>query len=132
MDVQLRRIVTTIYGVGTIDGMNERGLGAHGLYLNATDFGPRDPAKPGIHAALWAQYALDNAATVDEALALLDKVQIVMVEAQGHKAFVHLALEDATGDSAIIEYIDGKPVVHHGSEFRIMTNDPTYDGSSPS
>jgi choloylglycine hydrolase len=120
-------IVTTIYGVGTIDGMNERGLGAHGLYLNATDFGPRDPSKPGIHAALWAQYALDNAATVAEALALLDKVQIVLVEAHGHKAFVHLALEDATGDSAIIEYIDGKPVVHHGSEYRIMTNDPPFD-----
>ena len=40
------------------------------LYLNATDFGPRDPAKPGVHAGLWAQYLLDNAATVAEALAV--------------------------------------------------------------
>ena len=120
-------IVTTIYGIGTVDGLNEHGLGAHLLYLNATDFGPRDAAKPAIHAGLWAQYALDNAATVAEALALLDKVQIVMAEAHGHKANVHLALEDATGDSAIIEYIEGKPVVHHGSEFRIMTNDPPFD-----
>ncbi|MGC1354941.1 MAG: linear amide C-N hydrolase, partial [Xanthobacteraceae bacterium] len=30
-------------------------------------------------------------------------------------------------DSAIIEFIDGKAVVHHGREFRIMTNDPPYD-----
>lgn len=120
-------IVTTIYGIGTIDGLNERGLGTHLLYLNATDFGARDATKPGIQAALWAQYALDNAATVAEALALLDKVQIVMAEAHGHKANVHLAMEDESGDSAIIEYIDGKPVVHHGSEFRIMTNDPTFD-----
>ncbi|WP_439543188.1 linear amide C-N hydrolase [Hyphomicrobium sp.] len=120
-------IVTTIYGVGAVDGLNERGLGAHLLYLNATDFGQRDPTKPGIQAALWAQYVLDNAATVAEALALLDKVQIVMAEARGHKANVHLALEDESGDSAIIEYIGGKPVVHHGSEYRIMTNDPSFD-----
>jgi penicillin V acylase-like amidase (Ntn superfamily) len=120
-------LVTTIYGIGTIDGINERGLGVHLLYLNATDFGARDATKPGVQAALWGQYALDNAATVAEALALLDKVQVVMAEARGHKANVHLAMEDASGDSAIIEYIGGKPVVHHGRDYRIMTNDPTYN-----
>jgi penicillin V acylase-like amidase (Ntn superfamily) len=120
-------LVTTVYGIGSADGLNERGLGAHMLYLTATDFGPRDPNKPGLHAGLWAQYALDNAATVNEALAQLDKIQVVMAEARGHKATVHLALEDASGDSAIIEIINGKAVVHHGREFRIMTNDPPYD-----
>jgi choloylglycine hydrolase len=70
---------------------------------------------------------LDNAATVQEALDLLDKVQVVKVTTHGHEANVHLALEDSSGDSAIIEYIGGKPVVHHGREFRVMTNDPTYD-----
>jgi penicillin V acylase-like amidase (Ntn superfamily) len=120
-------LVTTIYGIGTADGLNERGLGAHMLYLQATDFGPRDASKPGLQAGLWAQYALDNAATVTEALALLDHVQVVKIATRGHEANVHLALEDSSGDSAIIEYIDGKPVVHHGREFRIMTNDPTYD-----
>jgi penicillin V acylase-like amidase (Ntn superfamily) len=120
-------LVTSIYGIGTADGLNERGLGAHMLYLHETDFGPRDVGKPGLQAGLWAQYALDNAATVSEALALLDKVQVVKVTTHGHEANVHLALEDSSGDSAIIEYIGGKPVIHHGREFRIMTNDPTYD-----
>lgn len=120
-------LVTTAYGMGAVDGVNERGLAAHLLYLVATDFGPRDAKKPGAQAGLWAQYALDNAASVKEALDLLSKVQPVMVEAEGHKATVHLALEDASGDSAIIEYIKGKPVVHHGREFTVMTNDPTYD-----
>jgi len=120
-------MVTTIYGIGTADGFNERGLGAHMLYLSTTDFGARDAAKPGVQAGLWAQYALDNAATVNEALDMLDKIQVVMVAARGHDANVHLALEDAGGDSAIIEYIDGKPVVHHGRQFTIMTNDPAYD-----
>ena len=50
-----------------------------------------------------------------------------MVEAHGHKANVHLAIEDASGDSAVIEFVNGKQVVHHGREYRIMTNDPPYD-----
>jgi len=120
-------MVTTVYGIGTADGFNERGLGVHMLYLSETDFGPRNPAKPGLHAGLWSQLLLDKAATVTEALALLDKVQVVMVVTNGHKATVHLAIEDANGDSAIIEFVNGKKVVHHGPEYRIMTNDPTYD-----
>jgi penicillin V acylase-like amidase (Ntn superfamily) len=124
---QYGSLVTTVYGIGTADGFNERGLAAHMLFLNATDFGPRDPGQPGVHAGLWAQYLLDNAATVTEALALLDNVQVVMTEARGTKATVHLAIEDAGGDSAVIEYLGGRRVVHHGREFKIMTNDPTYD-----
>jgi penicillin V acylase-like amidase (Ntn superfamily) len=120
-------LVTTVYNIGTVDGLNERGLAGHLLYLTATDFGPRDESKPGIHAGLWLQYALDNAATVTEALALLDAVQIVMAEARGRKATVHLALEDASGDSAIVEHIDGKVVIHHGRNYNVMTNDPPYD-----
>jgi choloylglycine hydrolase len=120
-------MVTTVYGVGAADGFNEKGLAFHMLYLTATDFGPRDKTKPGVHAGLWGQYALDNAATVKEALKALEEVQITMTEARGSKMTVHLALEDASGDSAIIEFIKGKPVVHHGKEFKIMTNDPPYD-----
>jgi penicillin V acylase-like amidase (Ntn superfamily) len=117
----------TIYGIGTGDGMNERGLAAHLLYLKATEFEPRDPKRPGIHAGLWAQYVLDNAETVAEALEYLDRVQLVMTESHGHAATVHLALEDATGDSAIVEYVGGKRVIHHGREYCIMTNDPVFD-----
>lgn len=120
-------IATTIYGIGTADGVNEKGLGVHLLYLNATDFGPRDPALAGVQAGLWGQYMLDNAATVQEALDLFEKLQVVMISANGHDANVHLAIEDATGDSAIIEYIDGKPVIHHSRDYVVMTNDPTYD-----
>jgi len=120
-------MIIQLYGIGTSDGFNERGLGVHMLYLRATDFGPRDVSKPGVHAGLWAQYLLDNAANVEEALAALNDIQVVMVESHGHKATVHLAIEDASGDSAIIEYIDGKPAIHHGRQYQIMTNDPTYD-----
>jgi penicillin V acylase-like amidase (Ntn superfamily) len=119
-------LVTTIYGMGTADGFNERGLGAHMLYLKDADFGPRVAGKPAVQAGLWAQFLLDNTATVEEALALLNTVQVVPVESHGHEANVHLAIEDASGDSAIIEYANGGQIVHHGREYRIMTNEPLY------
>ena len=50
------------------------------------------------------------------------------VSNQRIKATVHLAIEDAAGDSAIIEYIPGgKKTIYHNREYRIMTNDPSYD-----
>ena len=119
-------LVTSAYGAGTADGVNEKGVAMHLLYLVATDFGPRDPTKAGLQAALWGQFVLDNAASVEEALALLDGIQPIMVDHEGIKATVHLAIEDATGDSAIIEYVGGTKSVHHGREYRIMTNDPPY------
>jgi len=120
-------LVTSIYGVGSADGMNEKGLGGHLLYLAKTEFGTRDHKKKGVSAILWLQYVLDQAATVQEALDLLKRAQPVMIQAHGHNATVHLSLEDRTGDSAIIEYLDGKPKIHHGRQFTIMTNDPPYD-----
>lgn len=119
-------LATTVYGIGTVDGLNERGVSVHGLYLRATDVGPRNPDLPGLHTGLWAQYVLDQAATVSEVLALMDAVQLVMVSAHGFDATLHLAVEDADGDSAIMEFVGGELVVHHGREFTLMTNDPTY------
>jgi choloylglycine hydrolase len=120
-------VVTTIYGVGTADGMNEKGLAVHMLFLTATDFGPRDLGKRGVQAGLWGQYLLDNAATVAEALELMKGIQPVMVSTRGHKSTVHLSIEDSSGDSAIMEYIDGKLRVHHGRQYTVMTNDPPFD-----
>jgi choloylglycine hydrolase len=120
-------LATTVYGLGTVDGINERGVAVHALYLQSTDVGSRNSALSGLHTALWAQYLLDQAATVSEAIELMDGVQLVMVGARGHDATLHLAIEDADGDSAILELEAGKLVVHHGREFTLMTNDPTYD-----
>jgi penicillin V acylase-like amidase (Ntn superfamily) len=80
-----------------------------------------------VQAGLWLQYLLDQAATVAEALQLMDEIQLLKISARGHDANLHLALEDVGGDSAIIEFAQGHPVVHHGSQYTLMTNDPTYD-----
>lgn len=120
-------LVVSVYGLGAAEGVNEAGLAAHMLYLNETDFGPVDPERPAIHAALWVQYLLDNAATVREALELQAALQLVMAEARGALSTVHLALEDATGDSAVIEYVEGRPTVYHDAAHRVMTNSPPFD-----
>lgn len=120
-------VIVSIYGIGTVDGINERGLAVHALYLRETSLGEREPSRPGLHMGMWAQYLLDNAATVAEALVLQDDFQLVMASAHGRDATIHLAIEDAGGDSAIVELLDGRPVVHHGREYRLMTNDPAYD-----
>jgi len=121
-------IVTSVYGAGTADGVNEKGVAMHLLYFIPADFGARDPSKGGLQAALWGQYVLDNAASVEEAITLLDGVQPLMVDHEGIKATVHLAIEDATGDSAIIEYTEGGvKTVYHDRAYQVMTNDPSYD-----
>jgi len=120
-------VVVAAYGLASVDGVNEEGFGMHMLFLTAADFGPRDPGKAGVHAGLWGQYLLDSVSTVEEALRLMEEIQPVMVQHAGFKASLHLAIEDAMGDSAIIEYAGGKPNIYHGPEYRVMTNDPLYN-----
>ena len=45
----------------------------------------------------------------------------------GERATLHLSLADATGDSAIIEYIGGKARIYHDRKYTVMTNSPPFD-----
>lgn len=124
-------LVVTGYDIGTHEGVNERGLSAHLLYLaDDADFGKRQPGKEAIAVLQWAQYYLDNFATVAEAVDSIGKDQIQiepMVLPNGKPTLLHLSLEDKNGDSAVIEYVGGKPKVYHDKRFTVMTNEPTYD-----
>lgn len=123
-------VVATVYEAGTVDGMNEKGLVANLLYLAESDFSPEADTRPALVISSWAQYMLDNFANVAEAVADARKEAYRMVTVtapNGEKGSVHLSISDASGDSAIFEYIKGKLVIHHGREFQVMTNSPTYD-----
>lgn len=123
-------VVASIYEGGTADGMNEKGLVVNLLYLAESEYPGPDDKRPAISIAAWAQYALDTFATVEEAVAELKKesFRVVPVAApNGEKGTVHLSVSDPTGDSAIFEYVKGKLVTHHGKEYQVMTNSPTYD-----
>lgn len=129
-------VVTTIYEGAVADGMNEKGLVANLLYLAESKYpeASADDKRPTLSVAAWAQYALDSYATVAEAVEGLKKEEFRMVTIEaptGEKGTVHLAISDASGDSAIFEYIDGKLVIHHGREYQVMTNSPIFSDQIP-
>ena len=123
-------LVVSGYDIGTCDGMNEKGLVVNMLALVESDYG--QPAAGGkvICMSTWAQYLLDLHPTVAEAVADLRKeefrVQTIILPT-GRPANMHLAISDATGDSAIFQYVDGKLVIHHSKDYKVLTNSPTYD-----
>ena len=115
-------VVVGNYDTAVSDGMNERGLAAHGLWLYAQDYGARDKTRQGIQVGLWVQYVLDNAATVNQAIRLMSRIQPVEVILDGHTVRLSLSIEDRFGDSAVMEYLGGELVVHHGRRYRVTTN----------
>lgn len=122
-------VVSLMYGKLVADGMNELGLQASGLYLAESDYGERDPERPPIDLYIVIQYMLDSFSTVAEAVAWLQesRVQIVPLNIGGRPGTGHISLADPTGDSVIIEYLDGKLSLHHGPQYSVMTNSPPYD-----
>ncbi len=87
--------------------------------------------KPKLTIAAWAQYALDNFATVNEAVTALEKEPFIIVSdavpGEQRLTTLHLSLSDATGDSAIVEYINGKQLIHHSKTYQVMTNSPIFE-----
>jgi choloylglycine hydrolase len=125
-------VVTTIYEGAAADGMNEKGLVANLLYLAESKYPPADAKdnRPTLAISAWVQCVLDSYGTVAEAVEGLRKEEFRMVPVKaptGEAGTVHLAISDASGDSAIFEYIDGKLVIHHGKQYQVMTNSPTFD-----
>jgi len=123
-------LIVSGYNAGSADGMNEKGLVANMLYLAESDYGKPSKDKPVMSISIWAQYVLDNFATVAEAVDALrqEPFQIIPpILPNGFPAQMHLSISDSDGDSAIFEYINGKLVIHHGKQYKVQTNSPTYD-----
>ncbi|MCF8043643.1 MAG: linear amide C-N hydrolase [Desulfarculaceae bacterium] len=108
-----------------VDGMNQAGLKVGSYYLFKGRL-PAQDARPVLDVADWVQYLLDNFATVGEAVAdarsgryRLASVGTDMVEIK-----LHLFVHDRGGNSAVLEYLDGKLVVHENPAVRVLTNSP--------
>lgn len=125
-------LIVSGYDISTVDGMNEKGLAANLLWLADSQYPQDDGTTPKMSLSIWGQFFLDNFATVAEAVAWLDENPFHTVTKDvpvqpGKLTTVHLSLSDAGGDSAVLEWVDGELSVHHGREYRVMTNDPVYD-----
>lgn len=126
-------VITSAWDIATTDGINEKGLVANVLWLVESEypeFNPQGTAR-GITISAWAQYVLDNFATVKEAVDELEQEDFVIVSdyIPGTTKFttLHLSISDASGDNAIFEYIDGKLKIHHDPSYTVMTNSPIFE-----
>ncbi|NIN66653.1 MAG: linear amide C-N hydrolase [Anaerolineae bacterium] len=99
------------------DGMNEAGLVVGMMavpYARASD----DFEKPTMGSLRAIRLLLDHAASVDEALSLLEEYNIVF-----HGPPLHYLISDSSGESAVVEFVDGKTnVVRNDREWQVATN----------
>ena len=122
-------VVSVGFDLGVNEGMNEMGLVCNLLYLPGTVYAKEGDPRPYMSTSLWAAYVLDNFATTSEAVAQL-KLDEFQIDAPsmpgGAPATLHMAISDADGNSAIVEYVDGKIEIHEGAEYQVLTNAPPY------
>lgn len=126
-------VITSAWDIATTDGINEKGLVANVLWLVESEYPKFSPqtGQKGLTISAWAQYVLDNFATVSEAVEAMGKQEFAIVSdyIPGTEKFttLHLSISDASGDNAIFEYIGGKLKIHHNKSYTVMTNSPTFD-----
>ncbi len=100
-----------------IDGMNECGVA---IAQNAVPERntPADPNKPTLLNSQIIRLVLDHAKDVDEALTLIQQYNVEFVGAR-----VHFHIADASGNSAIAEYVDGGvAIVRNEHPWQVSTN----------
>lgn len=104
-------------------GMNEAGLVIELMWLDDTQY-PKFDQRPAVDVLEWIQYNLDSYATVDEVLKNADKIRI------DSDVKIHYLVDDKEGNTATIEFLNGKLVAHSGKDLPVptLTND-TYDHS---
>ncbi len=120
------------YNISTVDGMNEPGLVVNAQWLANSKYPEDDGKTPRTSLSIWSQYFLDNFATVAESIAHIRANPFHVATGEipgqpGRLSTLHLSLSDATGDSAILEWVDGKLRIHHDRRYQVMTNEPVFE-----
>ncbi|GLS83266.1 hypothetical protein GCM10007894_12430 [Paraferrimonas haliotis] len=121
------------------EAMNEEGLEARILYLGSdyTQFGQPTDAKPDVDALMIPQWAADNFSTVKEVVANLHKIDVIDNGVCGlpphddmthckENAPVHYQFADRSGDTAVVEFINGEMKVYQEDGSAYMSNDPEF------
>jgi choloylglycine hydrolase len=102
------------------DGMNERGL-VVGLAADDAARVRPEPGKPTVGSVRILRLVLDSAATVDEAVSVFSRYNL---DFDGGPP-LHYLIADATGASAVIEFVDGRMRVERGQgDWQVLTNVP--------
>lgn len=93
-------------------GMNEAGLIVELMQLDDTQY-PAPDSRPAVGCLEWIQYQLDICANVQEVIQQAEKVRI-----RAHVG-IHYLLADSKGQTASIEFLHGKLVVHRGEKMPV-------------
>ncbi|TMP37586.1 linear amide C-N hydrolase [Pseudoalteromonas rubra] len=121
-------------GWAASDGLNSMGLAANVLYDSGASYGQASVSerKKQLSVLRWVQYVLDNFVFVKDVVKAFNKQDILLVGAavpnsDGKPAQLHLSVSDVTGNSAIIEVVDGVFVCYENTAYQVMTNEPSFD-----
>ncbi|MDL2254437.1 linear amide C-N hydrolase [Ruminococcaceae bacterium OttesenSCG-928-I18] len=87
-----------------VDGINEKGLSATILLQYNTPPVDQDTGKISITTTLAIRMLLDKAATVEEAIELMGSYDMHSIA----NSNIHFQVADASGDSAVIEYVNAE------------------------
>ncbi|MGN1180003.1 MAG: carcinine hydrolase/isopenicillin-N N-acyltransferase family protein [Suilimivivens sp.] len=98
-----------------LDGMNEKGLVVADLMAGDHEEIHQQTDKPNLTTTTAIRLLLDQAADVDDAIALLSQYDMNSSIGSAH----HLSIADAGGKSVVVEYVDGKMLV---METKVVTN----------
>ena len=90
-----------------LDGINEKGLAIADLMAGDTVQTHQYTDKPDLTTTAAISYLLKNAANVDEALKLLEGIDMHSDIGSAH----HYAMADASGRSVVVEYVNNEMVV---------------------
>ena len=99
------------------DGMNEKGLGVGMMAVDHAE-GTRGGGRPRIGELGLIRVLLDGAASVAEALSLMEGYDVELEDPP-----IHYFLADRSGDAAVVEYLGGRPrVFRSGKRWQLATN----------
>ncbi len=119
------------YGVNlSLDGMNEKGFTAGLLWLPGSTYQKIGVGEEAMAVSLLdlGSWFLGNFATVEEAKGALKDIKVwaPSLADWGGVPTAHVALHDATGKSAVIEFTDGEVRIFD-NPIGVLTNAPTFD-----
>ena len=99
-----------------VSGMNEAGLCIALMWHDEGNFGSDENFRR-LNPLQWIQYLLDNCESIEEVI-----VSLQAIRPEQGPIPLHYMLLDASGDSLIVEFIDGELVLHKNVDYPILTN----------
>lgn len=108
-----------------VDGINEMGFKVGTYYLPESGM-PIGSGGTVLNIGSMVQYAVDRFATVDEFISDLQSghYRVISMPTTAVELKLHMYVHDAQGESAIIEYINGKLDVIRNPKVPVLTNTP--------